>query len=179
MTPRVYSLVPFSSAEAPPDIRISGTLLRQAGTLTVGYRIEGDLGSLLIPEPVMAPCRRDGLWRETCLELFLTQATGGPYWELNLSPAGHWNVYRFSGYREGMREEAAVGMLVVGSNRDRNLLALSAELDLDGIDLGTHPLCVGLSAVVRSAHETVSYWALTHPGPKPDFHRRESFLIQI
>ena len=51
----------------------------------------------LKPFPVF-PRRRDRLWEETCLELFLGEEGSERYWEFNLSPAGHWNVYRFEFY---------------------------------------------------------------------------------
>ena len=34
------------------------------------------------------------------------------------------------------------------------------------------PLRAGAAAVIEEANEQVSYWALTHPAPEPDFHHR-------
>jgi len=36
-----------------------------------------------------------------------------------------------------------------------------------------------VAAVVKLRDGRVTYWALSHPGPRPDFHRRDSFLIKL
>ena len=61
--------------------------------------------------PADMPARRDRLWEETCFEFFLAVKNSPRYWEFNLSPAGHWNVYRFADYRQGMQEEPAFASL--------------------------------------------------------------------
>ena len=38
---------------------------------------------------------------------------------------------------------------------------------------------VGVAAVIELAGGGLTYWALSHPGPQPDFHRRESFLVEV
>ena len=41
------------------------------------------------------------------------------------------------------------------------------------------PLRLGISAVIEAPGEELSYWALAHPGPEPDFHRRDGFLLRL
>jgi hypothetical protein len=41
------------------------------------------------------------------------------------------------------------------------------------------PLQVGIAAVIRLAGGGLTYWALTHPGPQADFHRRDGFLVEL
>ncbi len=36
-----------------------------------------------------------------------------------------------------------------------------------------------VSMVVKDNQGQISYWALAHYGPRPDFHGRESFLIDL
>ena len=179
MNPFVCSLIPFPSSGGGLDLRIEATLMRWDARFGIAYRMEGDLGSVNIPEPAARPGRRDDLWKETCLEFFLAEPAAEPYWEFNLSPAGYWNAYRFSSYREGMREESSVEDLRCSSSRSGPVLTLETEIDLGWLHLETRGLSVGLSAVVRSADGRNTCWALTHPGPEPDFHRRDGFILRI
>lgn len=38
---------------------------------------------------------------------------------------------------------------------------------------------LGLSAVIKDRLGGVSYWALAHPGGKPDFHHADSFILTL
>jgi hypothetical protein len=38
---------------------------------------------------------------------------------------------------------------------------------------------VAISAVIKLRSGNVTCWALTHPGPEADFHRRDSFIIEL
>ena len=99
-------LRPFDPATAPKRLRLEANLRRQGTSLTVRWILSGDLQQLRLPEPVEEPQRLDELWTSTCLECFLARPADEGYWELNLSPAGHWNLYRLDGYRQGLRPEA-------------------------------------------------------------------------
>jgi hypothetical protein len=107
MTVRNFSLEPFCSPGVLPDLVITGSIVRCANTLAIDYRLHGHLEGLVIPSPASITARRHGLWQETCVELFLGIKNAPGYWEFNFSPAGHWSVYRFSAYRQGMQEEMA------------------------------------------------------------------------
>jgi hypothetical protein len=134
---------------------------------------------ILFPEPAERPLRKQGLWEETCLEVFLAVKDARQYWEVNLSPSGNWNVYRFSAYRLGMQEEAAFTSLPFRVERGKDPFLLGVDLPLDGIIGPETPLEVGISAVIRLRNDEMTYWALNHPGQKPDFHRRESFTARL
>ena len=133
----------------------------------------------MIPAPADLPARRPGLWEETCFEFFLGVKDAPRYWEFNLSPAGHWNVYRFAGYRQGMAEETALTSLPVNVRRRSDSLRLDLELDVEKIVAADQPLMVGIAAVIKLAAGGLTYWALIHPGPQADFHRRDSFLVEL
>ncbi|MBU4232875.1 MAG: DOMON-like domain-containing protein, partial [Proteobacteria bacterium] len=120
-----------------------------------------------------------GLWEETCFEFFLGVKDSPQYWEFNLSLAGHWNVYRFAGYRQGMAEETALTLLPLSVRRRSDLLEVALELDVGRIVSADQPLMVGIAAVIKLAGNGVTYWALIHPGPAADFHRRDSFLVEL
>jgi hypothetical protein len=58
-------------------------------------------------------------------------------------------------------------------------LQMDAFVDLSNFS----PLCdcpsvqLALSAVIEEADGRLSYWALTHPAAKPDFHHAEGFAL--
>jgi hypothetical protein len=174
-----FSLRPFSHAEPRPAVTITGTIARRAHTLAIRYDLRGSLAELVIPGPAETPARRHGLWEATCFEFFLAVRDAPGYWEFNLSPAGHWNVYRFSAYRQGMAEEAAVTSLPFRLQSRPDFRLLSLEFDLARIVPADQALVAGITAVIQLADGRVTYWALTHPGPQPDFHRRDSFIIEL
>jgi hypothetical protein len=121
MNLRSFSLKPFPGEDNAPDVKITGTIGRRADTLSIGYA-QGEL-----------PGRKDRLWEGTCLEFFLGVKDSEPYWEFNLSPAGHWNVYRFISYRKDMREEPAFTSLPFRIQTEPEALRLSLDLEVGKI----------------------------------------------
>ncbi len=57
--------------------------------------------------------------------------------------------------------------------------SFSLKVDLDKDVPADQVLEVAISAVIKSIDEKVTFWALTHPDSQPDFHRRESFIIEL
>ena len=160
-------------------MKIGGSIARRADTLSARYEVRGDLSMLSIPAAAGMPRRRDRLWEETCLELFLGTADSGEYREFNLSPAGHWNVYRFTRYRKGMREEPAITSLPFDVRRDSEALLLTAEFDVGKIVPAGKDLAATVTAVIGTIDGGKSHWALVHPASRPDFHRREGFALTL
>lgn len=143
------------------------------------------------------PRRADGLWQHTCFEAFIASVGSSAYWEFNLSPAGDWNVYRFDDYRTGQRMETAYQCLPLRVSGPQAappdahglLPEPSALLELDlccalppdlreSLPEGTG-LELGLTAVLEQRDGELSYWALTHPGPQPDFHDRRGWSLRL
>jgi len=179
MDPRRYTLKPFPGEEKRPDLTIPGTIGRSGNTLSLGFALLGDLSGLAIPSPTGSPERRYRLWKETCLELFLAEKGSAPYWEFNLSPAGNWNVYRFTSYRKGMREETAFGSLPFRVLTEPGTIGLSLELDIGRILPSGKAIEAAVCAVIRTITGDTSHWACVHPGPRPDFHRRDGFTLIV
>ncbi|MDO8281189.1 MAG: DOMON-like domain-containing protein [Thermodesulfovibrionia bacterium] len=177
MKSRSFSLTPFSSGLSGIDITVS--IERSSNKLTVSYSLTGDISELVIPAPTDLPERSNAIWEETCFELFIGLKNSDNYWEFNISPAGHWNVYRFSSYREGRQEEPAFTSLPFKVSIHHNALLLSLELDLDKIKLTDEKLNAGISAVIKHRDSRMTYWALTHTKERPDFHNKESFIIEL
>jgi hypothetical protein len=179
MTGRSFSLQPFSPLDPPLNFTLTGRIIRRSHHLAICYDLRGDLAQMMIPAPAARPARRHGLWEETCFEFFLGVKDAPHYWEFNLSPAGDWNVYRFAGYRRGMAEETALTSLPVSVRRGYDSLQVALDLDVEKIVAADQPLEVGIAAVIKLAGGRLTYWALIHPGPQADFHRRDSFLVAL
>ncbi len=179
MNARNFSLRPFAPASPRLDLRITGGIGRRAQILAISYELRGRLADVALPLAAVRPARRHGLWQETCFEFFLGIKQLPSYWEFNLSPAGHWNVYRFAGYRQGRQEEAALAALPFSVRDQADSVLLTMEADLAGLVPAAAVLEVGISAVIKARGGEATYWALSHPGPQPDFHRRESFSLHL
>lgn len=179
MKEQSFSLQPFTSSSSLSNCAIVGNITRYNHTLAICYELRCPLTQLAIPSPADIRARRDGLWQETCFELFLGVKDSPQYWEFNLSPAGHWNIYRFAAYRQGMQEELALTSLPFIVQKQSDLLQLSLELDLDKLVIANQVLEVAISAVIKPKEGEVSYWALIHPSDQADFHRRDSFILEL
>ena len=174
-----FSLWPFQPADSLPHLKITGNIARRSNEFAIRYAIHGQLAELVIPKPTDIPARRNGLWEETCFELFLAVKHSPRYWEFNLSPAGHWNVYRFAAYRQGMQEEKAFVSLPFSVQREPDAMRLGLEIDLARIIPAGKSLEIAVSAVIKLMGEGMHYWALVHPCARPDFHHRESFIVAL
>jgi hypothetical protein len=179
LTPTRFFLKPFPGEANPAGVTIGGSIARRADALSVRYEVRGDLSKVSIPTAGEAPRRRDRLWEETCLELFLGTGDSDRYWEFNLSPSGNWNVYRFTRYREGMREEPAYPSLPFDVRIGPDSLDLSMELDVGTILTAEETLRIGVAAVVNTVDGRTIHLALTHPGPRPDYHQRDGFALLL
>lgn len=179
MSHQGFALQPFSCDLPLPDVSITGHIGRSRQTLSLSYELQGSLVEVVIPGAAGPPRRKDELWTTTCFEFFLALPESQRYWEFNLSPAGHWNVYRFDGYRQGMQTESAFTILPFSVQIQPTRVRLDIEVDLEKIIPATQPLEVAITAVIQSAQGEVSYWALTHAGSQADFHLRQGFMIRV
>lgn len=156
------------------DVAVS----REGSRLTLTYFIQGDTSRLHLP-PFLSRERADGLWTTTCFELFVRQ-TDDAYLEFNFSPSGQWAAYRFEGYRDGMRPVAGAPVLDSGHRVETGAMGFVALVDIKTEEFAADgALRLGLSAVIEEEDGAKSYWALTHPSDKPDFHHPNSFALEI
>ena len=179
MIPPSFTLTPFLPARGLPAIEITGSISRRDSVLSLRYEIWGDLGAIALPQPVNSPARRYGLWEATCFEFFLAPKNSPQYWEFNLSPGGCWNVFSFQGYRQGMQEDRRFVSLPFNFRSLSDSLHLHLDVDLAPIIPADQALEAAVSAIIVDINGRVTYWALAHPGPQPDFHRRDSFIIEL
>ena len=178
MTGQLFSLIAFPDPDIP-DIVITGKILRKNSIFSIHYALTGEIKDIYLPSLSIHPTRKDDLWKDTCFEFFLAIKDLPQYWECNISPSGDWNVYHLDAYRRiGFRSETAIQQLQFAAQRTENGLILNAAIDLDPIIRLGQVLEVGVTAVIQTREGNESYWALAHPAPEPDFHLRESFILQ-
>lgn len=155
------------------DVRIE---VQAGGELRLTYTVSGDIAGLLIP-PAAPPQRSDGLWQHTCFEVFVLAGNGPGYREFNFSPSGAWSAYLFRNYRDG-RALDVMPAPAIACRTSANALALTTALSRLALPGGPR-WTLGLTAVIESAEEKLSYWALRHPPGKPDFHHTDSFTLTL
>jgi hypothetical protein len=170
----------FRDDRASLALEITGKIAcRDNSSLCLDCLVTGDVAKIDIPEPAGLPMRKKSLWEETCFEMFVSEKGSSQYWEFNMSPSGHWNVYRFSAYREDMREEAGFESLPFSTSRADGSFTLLLEIEPARIIEDERQVVVGVGAVIRGKDGGRSFWGLTHCGSRPDFHDRASFVIEV
>ncbi|MFB2978640.1 DOMON-like domain-containing protein [Microseira sp. BLCC-F43] len=175
----MFSLQPFPSNKPLPNLIIAGDIARNSNKIAIRYEVTGELKEIAISPPSNTPARQQQLWEETCFEFFLGIKNSEEYWEFNLSPAGHWNVYHFDAYRQGMEEEVAFKTLPFTFENQADRLTLALDVDLDKIVAEEELLDVAITTVIKQKNGEITYWALTHRGAEADFHLRESFVMEL
>ncbi len=176
---RTIPLSAFPDGATHPEIQLHVTATRQGNLLSLCYQLTGDLALVRLPTLETLRQRRDGLWEATCFEFFLGIPGIEAYWEFNLSPVGHWNVYHFDRYRHGMRPEMAWDTLPFTMTRSPDSFSLNLQLDLT--PLVDHPTVwiMGISTVLEARDRSLSYWAMTHAKHSADFHAPQTFSLQL
>lgn len=174
------ALVCHPASPRPPINRFTAHLaIQPAHRWRLHFLLAGTIEELRLPD--RAPPRRvDGLWQHTCFEAFARDADAGDaYYEFNFSPSGEWAAYRFDSYRQGMTPVTMEAPRIdVRSKGDR----LDVEVEwtpppeLSGAQ---QRIAASLAAVIEDRDPRVSYWALRHVAPQPDFHQRDSFVLQL
>ena len=173
-------LQPFSAEDTMENSQISALISNDGYSLEIVFELTARLAVLKIPEfdPSKSE-RKDNLWEHTCFEIFLAQKGKPDYLEFNISPSGDWNVYCFSGYRKGMKQEDSFKTLPVEVKiLSDQKLKLKISIDA-GVFKNFSGIDVGLSAVIERRNGGKSYWAVSHPGVIPDFHGREGWVNSL
>jgi uncharacterized protein YbdZ (MbtH family) len=150
---------------------------RSAAQLQLVYRVSGDMAQLRVPVVLNAE-RRDELWRHTCGEVFVAMPDQAAYAEFNLAPSCCWAAYEFSNYRQDMRP-ATVQTPVISVSQSASLLEIAALVSLPTQFADAASLQMSLTMVIEDHAGQYSYWAVHHATAKPDFHHRDSFVINI
>ncbi len=89
-------------------------------------------------------------------------------------------MYHMDAYRQvGLREERTIQHLQFSIACGRESVNIKAAIDLTPFGQEGGQIQTEITSVIadKNGHET--YWAVAHPGPHADFHRREGFVIQL
>ena len=173
----LHPLICHPRAPAPwlTSVEVRIQAVAPAG-LSLSYVLQGDLARLRLPPPT-DPKRADGLWRSTCCELFLGRIGHPGYREYNFSPSTAWQAYDFADYRSA-RRLPAVQPPCIACELEPDRFEL--DVVLATADLPGYPrLRLGLTLVVEARGGALSYWALHHPLPEPDFHHPAAFTLDL
>ena len=186
MVRQVCRLYPFELDPKPSLQMVAEVLWLETGLLELTFNLQANLDTetlqdLKITSADASGCeasekRHDNLWKHTCFEAFFGKPDSEQYWELNVAPSGHWNLYQFDAYRSGGKEEPDTDIPTTSWKQSDRKCCCSITLNLSPWweDLQLPELAI--SAVLETQTGRLSYWALQHPGDKPDFHDRRSFL---
>lgn len=162
------------------------------GVMSARFVLTGDLRRVRIPAP--GPQGRvDELWRHTCFETFVRRADMPGYLELNFSPSGAWQAYRFAAYRQDrvpaalpspphltVWHRACAAESTAPARRANDALVLEVIVPLPAPYADApQALQLGLSAVVEHEAGVLSYWALRHAPGRPDFHHPDAFALTL
>lgn len=170
-------LLPHPAVAVPAGLRISFDCTPNAdGSLSLRYRLDGEISALCLPAPVASPGPADGLWQHSCCELFVAEE-GDAYREFNFSPSGEWAAYAFSAYRQRLDWQPAAAPQI-GCNTSATSIELWVELPAALLPAAPE-FHLSATAVIETRDGALSYWALHHAGERPDFHRRESFVLSL
>ena len=144
-----------------------------SGKLELVYHATGDIRGVRLPQ-LVEPERADELWRNTCFELFVKVPGSHSYCEFNFSPSSRWAAYGFDDTRQGMRNLESVAPSMALQVNEEDLILTVA---VDPVHPG--PLKLAVSVVLEEMEGAMSYWALTHPGKRPDFHHPGGFVLDL
>jgi hypothetical protein len=170
-----HPLAPWSG----PDLALAATCsVRAGGGGECRFEVVGAVDALVVPQGTGA-ARRDGLWRHTCFELFISRRGEPGYLEFNYAPSGDWAAYAFSGYRAPAPPPAvpAPSISTELAARRLSLTALAPPGSWPPVAAGA--LAITLAAVIEAKNGALGYFALCHPAVQPDFHDRRGFTLTL
>ena len=191
MSARLLSTQPLVCHPATPCAAVRGIEVElhwqhaPEPALLLIYVVRGALNELRLPGRAAAPTRTDGLWQHTCFEAFVGTEGNSAYREFNFAPSADWAAYLFSDERvRDVAAETAASLapprIVTSRSRGADVFTLGAEVPAGWLpDAAERSWSLGLSAVIESADGRLSYWALHHPAPRPDFHQRAGWAAYL
>lgn len=174
----MHSLKPFNHTSINSNLELSLTaeVTRQDTFIHINYHIIDSKNHLHWPENFLANAnlipREDGLWNDTCFEIFLRPKGQTSYYEFNFSLKPAWNLYHFVSYRSPQPPTPCYDFSLESFQWDgSNLMIKIGGLTTQQI------FEISLTAVLKDKTENIHYFALKHAGLEPDFHHQESFVL--
>lgn len=147
--------------------------------LQVEFRLHDEQQHVLWPQHSSGMTRADFLEKSTCFELFLQQVDHPNYVNVQITPRGLWNAYRFSQYRQPKQipplheQHLTLEQLHIEHHR------LALVLDLAKLYPRGSMIRLGLSALLAHPHALHSDWSLQHSGESADSHQAADWCLQF
>ena len=176
MIEKTVTLNPFGGKN--DDWSVQAWVARDGALLRLVFVIQGKVEKLLLPG-ADKPSRKDGLWNSTCFECFIKGNESDVYYELNVSPGGDWNFYRFKKYRQGMCEAEDIDYVQFAAQIEDETAEFRCSIPIGRLFQDKDRLILGISCILESSGGDKSYWALAHPEDHPDFHSQLSFTLSL
>lgn len=178
MTQAIHvKLLPHPANPARFHERIDANIqLAADGGLQIAYAIHGLNIDLRVPSP-HAPAPHDALWQTTCCELFLGPVGQSGYREFNFSPSGQWAAYDFDDIRQRSPQSPVLPAPRIEFARSEDRMTLSVALPRAALPSAA-ALRIAVSVILQANDSNCGYWALVHPGARPDFHHPAGFVLR-
>jgi hypothetical protein len=166
-----------------PQVDSLGVALSPAddGSLAAVFECHCHAGALRLPDVQPAEAT-DELWRHTCCEIYAGVAGDVAYREFIWSPSGQWAMYDLSDYRvrDSVRLNVTMPAPVIRFASTAAGWTLQTRIDAAALpSVAGEQIELGVAVVLEAADGKLSYWALRHAATRPDFHRRESFVLRL
>ncbi|MBC7742879.1 MAG: hypothetical protein H7061_11830 [Bdellovibrionaceae bacterium] len=171
----MQTLIPFKPIES--KIVVRAEVQRTDSRLTLCYEVVDQNSALELPLAFRALGsaieRADGLWNDTCFEMFIRPEGADAYYELNFSLRPAWNVYHFEAYRHPQPPKITQDFTMKSMQWNGQQL----KIELDNL-LTAKSMTISLTAVIKEKSGMKHYLALSHQAAQPDFHLNNSFILK-
>ncbi len=172
MNRELIHLIPFEKTAQTAKYKLLTELRLIPSGLALRYFVRGPIAEIHLPKPVKAGAYQEGLWEETCFEVFLQSEGSSSYIEWNFSPSGnYWNM-GFSGPR--IRDEQFSSLRPL---KEIQVKFSETELQLEvEVPLIRLPCQLAACTILKFRDQSSSHWALKHADSKPNFHNPKSWV---
>ncbi len=138
--------------------------------------------SLEVPDE-LGYARFNGLWQNTCFELFLGTTKQSDYREVNLSPTEAWNCYHFDDYRQPDKmppiQSHDIQLLEIQAHPQKLHTVINVQGLLTHYNCQLNDLRLGISSVLQLKNGKTLFFALQHSGKQADFHRKQDWIAEF
>jgi hypothetical protein len=153
--------------EIDSELKIEALFSKAKNSWEIEIRCESGLLEPAFPAASLEPTFKEGLWEQTCLEVFEFDEKSQRYVEWNFSPSGDWACFVFTDYRQRDAKAMRLEPLTWSWSKDNKVRTLTMELP---VAFKTSKL--QFTAVIDWGAKGLDYYALKHQSAKPDFHTR-------
>lgn len=157
------------------DFKLEADANRAGQVLKLVYKIVDVKNLLNLPTSFIGDektiSRIDGLWNDTCFEMFLRPSGKKCYYEFNFSLKPAWNEYFFESYRKPQPPQQSHDI----SLKQIHWNGQNLEIELSGLN-PDEKFEISFTAVLKEKLGAIHYMALKHAGSEPDFHHVDSFV---